>query len=125
MIYPKIFEMVHELPEIMARFGRNPVRIYPFGYAPQDVSKNGPYCVWQVIGGTPANTLSCAPQADDWSVQMDVYGPDVKLTREAAAVLVEALQGQVWVTNWRGESRDFETKLFRVSFDIQVLQNRS
>lgn len=125
MIYPRIFEMISDDPLIRGKFGRNPVRIYPFGYAPQNVSSLGPYAVWQTIGGTPANTLACPPTADDWSVQVDVYSPDVKIAREACATLVEALQEKCWITNWRGESRDFETKSFRISFDIQVLQKRS
>lgn len=122
MIYPKIFELVKNDPQVQLYLGTNPVRFFPFGYAPQDTKLT--YAVWQTVSGTPANTLKCAPKGDDWSIQVDVYGSSVQDVRKAANALILKIQDTYWVTSIRGESRDFETKLFRYSFDVQLLQLR-
>lgn len=123
-IYPKVFELVKNDTNVQTYFGTNPVRVFPFGFSPEDYDKLGTYAVWQTISGVPANSLSCPPSADDWSVQIDVYGKDVKNVREAAKSLIDVLEKKNWITNIRGDSRDFETKNYRYSFDVQILQNR-
>lgn len=125
MIYPKIFEMVKDDPAVQAEFGTLPMRFFPFGSAPQGSGQTNVYAVWQSVSGTPANTLCCPPDSDSWLVQVDVYGKDVETVRKAATALIECLENQCWVQTIRGETRDFETKNFRYSFDCNILQSRS
>lgn len=122
MIYPQVFEQVRDNLNVQTFLGTNPVRFFPFGYAPQDTTQT--YAVWQTISGTPQNTLHCPPDADDWTVQVDIYATDVQQARGAGTALIEALQVNNWITSIRGESRDFETKKYRYSFDVQLLQSR-
>lgn len=124
MIYPKIFEMVSSDLDVRAVFGTNPVRVFPFGYAPQDIDKLGTYAVFQTISGIPNNTLACPPTIDDWTVQIDVYAKNAQLARTGASALIMVLQNEAYITSIRGETRDFETKRYRYSFDIQLLQYR-
>lgn len=124
MIYAKVFEMVYDDPNVQAVFGTNPLRFYPFGNAPQGAGDSAVYAVWQNVTATPANSLCCAPNADSWVVQIDVYAKDVETVREGATALIECLENKCWVQTLRGETRDFETKRFRYSFDCNIIQQR-
>ncbi|MOA50762.1 hypothetical protein D3C78_1738290 [compost metagenome] len=96
--------------------GSNPVRLYPFGEAPQDVQK--PYAVWQTIGGAPESYLGDRPDIDQFSLQIDIYAASATAARSAAMSLRDAIEPNAYVTRWGGESRDPETKNYRVSFDV-------
>lgn len=97
-------------------------RIYPFGQAPQDVAK--PYVVYQWIGGTPFNMMNCRPDADRASLQVDVYGLTTQSTTQVAKAIRNAIELDSYITGYRGDMRDEETKLYRTSFDVDWLVNR-
>jgi hypothetical protein len=98
-------------------------RIYPWGTAPQDVAK--PYVVYQWIGGAPFNLLNCRPDADRASLQVDVYGLSTQSTTAVAKAIRYAVEMQSYVTSYRGDMRDEETKLYRTSFDLDWLVERA
>lgn len=116
MMYPPLFEIASNDAGVIAVLGSNPVRVFPFGQAPQNVLD--PYCVWQLITGSPYNTLSCVPGMDIFSVQVDVYGSTASQVRQAAESLRDAFEPVAHITSFRGESRDAETKRYRYSFDV-------
>jgi hypothetical protein len=115
-MYPPIFAVCSASSAVKALVGNSPVRLYPFGEAPQGVIK--PYVVWQVIGGSPENYINQVPDVDYYSLQVDVYGDDAASVRGVAEALRDAIEPVAYITAWRGESRDPETRDYRYSFDI-------
>ena len=113
---PPIFDILKANSGVTAILGSSPVRVFPFGEAPQDVVD--PYAVWQTISGQPMNYLGDLPDMDQFSVQVDVYGASAQGVRAAAKAIRDALEPVAYITSWRGESRDQETKRYRYSFDV-------
>lgn len=109
-------------PTVQALLGGVLPRIYPFGQAPQDVVK--PYVVYQWIGGEPFNMLNCRPDTDRSSLQVDVYGLTTQSTTTVAKAIRNAIELDSYITGYRGDMRDDETKLYRTSFDVDWLVNR-
>jgi len=121
-MYPPIFAVCSSNPGVQAALGSSPCRVFMFGHAPQGTTK--PYAVWQLIGGSPENYLATRPDADNWSLQIDVYATTGELARSAAQSIRDAIEPVSYVIGWRGESRDTETKNYRVSFDVDWITNR-
>lgn len=102
--------------------GTNPVRLYPFGM--QDDSIVYPYAVWQNIGGSPENYLNQRPDADRYSLQVDVYGDTDADVIAVARALRDAIETKAYITRWGDQSRDPETKRYRYSFDVDWITIR-
>lgn len=116
MMFPPIFQVCAANAAVKAALGTGPVRLYPFGEAPQGVQK--PYAVWQTIGGLPENYINQRPDIDMFSLQLDVYGETAASVRSAAMALRDAIEPYAHIVRWGGESRDAETNSYRYSFDI-------
>ncbi|HHK0021490.1 TPA: DUF3168 domain-containing protein [Pseudomonas aeruginosa] len=121
-MFPPIFLVAAVDPGVTALIGSNPVRLYLFGEAPQGVVY--PYVVWQSFGGLPENYLGTLPDADSYSTQIDVYADTAASARAVAKALRDAIEPIAYVTSWRGESRDTETKKYRFSFDVAWIVQR-
>ena len=98
-------------------------RIYPFGEAPQSVVK--PYAVYQWIGGSPYNMLNCRPDADQASLQVDVYAATAASSVEVAKAIRYAIELDSYLTGYRGTDREEATKLYRTSFDVDWIVKRN
>jgi hypothetical protein len=109
-------------PTIQALLGGPEPRIYPFGAAPQNVTK--PYVVYQWLGGSPFNMLNCRPDADRASLQVDVYGLTTQSTNSVFKAIRYAVELNAYLTNYNGDFREEDTKLYRTSFDLDWLVNR-
>lgn len=107
---------------VQALLGGSEPRIYPFSSAPQNVAK--PYVVYQWIGGSPFNMINCRPDADRARLQVDVYGLTTQSTTTVAKAIRNAIELDSYITGYRGDMRDDETKLYRTSFDVDWLVNR-
>jgi hypothetical protein len=116
------FQVCKADPTVQALLGGALPRIYPFGNAPQEVAK--PYVVYQWIGGAPFNMINCRPDADRASLQVDVYGLTTQSTTTVAKAIRNAIELDSYITGYRGDMRDEETKLYRTSFDVDWLVNR-
>lgn len=121
-MYPPIFEVCKASAAVVALLGSKPVRLYPFGGAPQDVVK--PYAVWQQVGGAPENYLAGRPDVDAYTLQVDVYADSAAIARAVAAAIRDAIELRASIVAWRGESRDPETKNYRSSFDVDWFVHR-
>lgn len=121
-MYPPIFATLVANGTVTGIFGTVPTRVYPFGEAPQEVTK--PYAVWQIIGGGPENYLSQRPDIDLWSLQIDVYADTAAAARSGAEAIRDAIELQAHIVGWRGESRDPETNNYRYSFDVDWWSDR-
>ncbi|WP_336334626.1 DUF3168 domain-containing protein [Pseudomonas putida] len=98
------------------------LRMYPFGEAPEGVAK--PYAVWQLVSGSPENYLAGRPDADGFTLQVDVYGTTSKSVRQVRDAIRDAIELRAYVTRWGGESRDAATKNFRTGFDVDWIVSR-
>lgn len=117
-----IFSICAADPGVTGLLGSEPTRLYPFGEAPEGVTK--PYAVWQVITGSPENYLSGRPDIDGFTLQVDVYAVSGSGARSVTDAISQAIELHAYVVRWGGESKDPETKLYRSSFDIDWLVPR-
>jgi hypothetical protein len=115
-MYPPIFATCAASAAVKTLIGSSPVRLYPFGEAPQGVAL--PYVVWQTVYGAPENVISGTPSVDSYSLQVDVYAETGASARSVAEALRDAIEPAAHIVGWRGESRDRETQHYRFSFDV-------
>lgn len=117
-----IFAICAAASGVTSLMGTGPVRLYPFGEAPEGVQL--PYAVWQQIGGAPENLLGERPELDTYSLQVDVYAATGSSARAVTQALRDAIELHAYITRWGGESRDAETGRYRSSFDVDWLVPR-
>lgn len=115
-MFPPVFSLAQGSTPVKAIFGTNPIRIYPFGEAPQGVMVT--YAVWQSIGILPENYLRDNPDSDQMSCQIDVYGAGAKVVREGAQALRDLYQAHGYVTAMREWAKDEQTNLYRYQLDV-------
>ena len=116
---PPVFTLATANAGVTAVLGTNPTRLYPFGEAPQGVGK--PYAVWQQVGGVPENYLDKTPDADSYTVQMDVYAKEAQYALDIGKALRDCYEPHAYITNWNGQQKERDTNLYRVSFDIDLI----
>ncbi|VVP33444.1 DUF3168 domain-containing protein [Pseudomonas fluorescens] len=107
---------------VRALIGVTPHRLYPFGEAPEGVTK--PYAVWQLVTGSPENYLSGRPDLDGFTLQIDVYAVTATCARALTDAIAHAIELKANVVSWGGESKDTATNLYRSSFDVDWLVPR-
>lgn len=115
MIAP-IFSVCAASPDVISLLGRSPTRLYPFGM--QDDAVIYPYAVWQNIGGGPENYLNQRPDADTFTLQVDVYADSPDEVVSVAQALRDAIETRANITRWGNQEQDAETKRYRYSFDV-------
>lgn len=121
MIAP-IFSVCSANAAVTALLGTNPVRLFPFGEAPQNVAK--PYAVWQVINGSPENYLNQHPDLEGYRLQVDVYAATGTSANAVKSALEAAIENFAHVVSYNGDGRDPATQNYRSSFDVLWLVNR-
>ena len=124
-MFPPLFSIATSSASVKALLGSDPTRLFLFGEATQATPK--PYAVWQTVSGSPENYLGCLPDADKLTTQVDCYGTTVSSARAVAKALSDALTADLrcYVTQWNGETKDTETNLFRVGFDVDWIEYRA
>jgi len=115
MIAP-IFPVCSSSAAVNALIGGDRLRLYPFGLQDDDVIY--PYAVWQNISGEPENYLSHRPDADSFTLQVDVYANTPDEAIAVAAALRDAIEPHAYIARWGDQTRDSETKRYRYSFDV-------
>lgn len=113
---PPIFKVCSASPAVTALLGDSPCRLYPFGEAPEGVTY--PYATWQWSGGEPENYLGDRPDMDQFDLQVDVWAKTGADATAVATALRDAIEGHAYITAWRGNGTDPETKSRRISFDV-------
>lgn len=121
-MFPPLFSTLYASSAVKALLGTTPLRVYPFGEAPQGVTL--PYAVYQSITGTPENYLGDVPDMDGYTVQLDVYGSTLTSSRAAASAIRVALESVSYITSLREPPRDSPTNHFRYSLDVSFFTPR-
>jgi len=99
----------------------DPVRLWP-GTAPQDTPL--PYATWDVVGGSPAASISEPPPADGWRVRITVWGDSLS-EANAVAVAIRAEVERVGIIESYNPTPDSDdTDAMGISFDARLLQIR-
>jgi hypothetical protein len=115
-MFPPIFAVCSIVPAVTALIGASPVRLYPFGDAPQAVAL--PYVTWQTITGLPENYIDRVPDIDSYTLQVDCYATTATSARNVAKAIRDAIETKAHIVAWRGESKDPDTLHYRSSFDV-------
>lgn len=118
-----IFEVCSRDAGVVALLGAGAkLRIYSFGEAPEGVVK--PYAVWQLVNGEPENYLSGRPDADGFTLQVDIYGTTGASVRRVRDAIRDSIELRAYITRWGAEGRDPTTKNYRASFDVEWIVPR-
>lgn len=125
MMYPPVVAMAQANATVVAllKTGTGPLRLFPFEEYTQDGDR--PYAVWQTVYGSPENLLACVPSMDTWGVQIDAYALNPQVCREVAQALRDAFEVGAYIVGWNGEFREVDTKLYRISFTVEFMTERS
>jgi hypothetical protein len=123
---PAIFEIVTASSGVTALLGTNPTRFWSFGAAPRTEAGVAPkpYAVWQLVYGSPENTLSCVPASDRFGVQVDAYARTAVQARAIARALRDALETSAYVVAYNGEDYEPDTELYRYGFTTEFMTDR-
>lgn len=122
---PAVFPVI-ATAEVKAIVGTTPVRIYDFDSAPQDAVK--PYITFTNVSNAPYEQISGAPRGDFDTVQIDMYaGPDdagKSQIRTLAMAVRKALDDASIANRLIIQTRETDTKLFRISLEADFIHNR-
>lgn len=97
-------------------------RIYRHGAAPQDVVK--PYITWFVVTGLPEIQLSGTPCSDTDTIQIDVWNETDAGVETLAYAVRAALDSAGYANRMIQNLRETDTRLYRISFEVDVIQSR-
>lgn len=118
---PPIFPLCAADAAVTALLGSSPVRLYPFGLAPQGVAR--PYAMWQGTA-VPENYVAGRADTDSWSLQLDVYASTDQSARDTAAAIRQAVELAAYVTAVRLMPRDPVTMDYRYNMQIEFIVSR-
>jgi hypothetical protein len=113
---PPVFQTLKASAAVKAIVGTNPPRIYRHGTAPQNGDK--PYITWQLVSGVPENNLSDPPPVDRQSVQVDCWHQTDAGIEVLADAVRDAIEPVAHMTSAFNDSRETETKLFRIGLNF-------
>lgn len=126
-MFPPVFTLAFASSAVKALIGTgtetNPFRLYPHGTAPQGVKR--PYATYQNITGSPENYLGTLPDADSYTVQVDIFGVSVDSVRAVALALRDAYEPSAHIVRWGTESKDSATGNNRFHFDVSLITLRN
>lgn len=115
---PELFPILNANTAVKAVLGSNPLRVYPWGRAPQNVVK--PYAVYGVYNGNPENYLNQVPDIDNKGTQIDIYASTSESAEDVFIAIRDALEPTVHMTSFATPNLDAETNLYsaRLEFDF-------
>lgn len=120
-----IYAVAKQSPDVLALLGGPEPRLYPWGWNDDGtLPVVYPYAVFQVVGGSPENYLEGRPDADGVTLQVDIYARTAASARAVQTALRDAIELDCYITSWRGESRDPDTKSYRIGFDCDWIVQR-
>jgi hypothetical protein len=115
-MFPPLFATLKASQSVKSIVGTNPPRIYRHASAPQDTSR--PYITWNVLSTLPANNLSQLPPVDRISVEIDCWHQTDSGIEALAEAVRDAVEPYAHMTATFIDTREAETKLFRIGMQF-------
>lgn len=125
MLYAPLYSRAMATPAAVALLadGKGSIRLWPFGEAP--VAPPLPYVTWQNIGGDPANNVSDRPDADSFSIQVNVWAKTSAQLWAVATTLRDIMEVEgCTIVRWGNTEIDAQTKAFGYDFDADWITYR-
>jgi hypothetical protein len=115
---PDLFPILNANAATKAVLGASPLRVYPWGRAPQNVVK--PYAVYSVYNANPENYLDTVPDIDNKGTQINIYAATADSLKSAYTVVRNALEPYAHMTSFATPDLDADTDLYscRMEFDF-------
>lgn len=113
-----IFTILNASTPVKAILGSNPLRVFPWGEAPERVTK--PYATYGVYNGNPQNTMDTPAEIDIDGTQIDIWAETASSCLNAANAIRAALETYAHCVSTQNDNKDPETKLYhsRLEFDF-------
>lgn len=115
---PPVYETIHT-PAVAAIVGD---KIARHGALEQDTP--APYITWQLVTGQPYDQISGAPPADFMPVQIDCWSMDDAEVEAMASAVRDAADFAGMSNRLRIDLREPDTKLYRMSVEVDFITNR-
>ena len=119
---PPVFPILNVSIAVKALLGNNPLRVYPFGEAPESVAK--PYATYSVFNGIPENYLNTKSDMDNLGTQIDIWAETAASCSECFNAIRSALETEGHLTSFSGSERDDQTRLYHARMDFDFFKNR-
>jgi hypothetical protein len=116
---PNVYQILRANSTVASTVG---TRIYRHGSAPQDVAK--PYITWSLSSGMPYDNVSAAPCADKDTVQIDCWSESDTGIETLAFAVRSALDSQVISNRMMLNTRETDTKLYRIALEADFIRPR-
>lgn len=124
-MYAPLYARAMATPGVVALLtdGQGSIRLWPFGEAP--ATPTLPYATWQNIGGDPANNVSDRPDADSFSIQVNVWAATSAQLWSVTTALRDIMEVDgCTIVRWGNTVIDDETKAFGYDFDADWITYR-
>lgn len=115
---PDLFTILNASVPVKLVLGANPLRMYPWGRAPQNPRK--PYGVYAVYNATPENYLGQVPDIDNKGTQVNIYADTAQSLDACFTAVRDALEPHAHMTSFATPDLDADTDLYscRMEFDF-------
>ena len=119
-MFPAVFQALQASPAVVAIVAD---KVYRHGAVPTGTS--APYVTWQLIVGTPIQTLSELPSVDRATVQVDCWHLDDEVIEVLAKAVRDAIEPLACLTSMPIDGQEPDTKLFRFGLQFDWFVGRS
>lgn len=119
MALQNVYQVLRSNATVVSTVG---TRIYRHGAAPQDVTK--PYITWFMVSGTPQDVINAAPCHDKDTIQIDCWSETDAGVETLAYAVRAALDSQLISNRIIIDSRETDTKLYRMALEADFIASR-
>lgn len=127
MMYAPLYARAMATPAVVALLddGKGSIRLWPFGLAPKQPLPKLPYVTWQNVGGDPNNNVSDRPDADFFTVQVNVWAETSAQLWAVTTALRDIMEVDgCTIVRWGNTEIDAQTKAFGYDFDADWITYR-
>lgn len=128
MLYPPLYARAMATPAVVALLadGKGSIKLWPFGVAPKQPAPKLPYVTWQNLpNGEPANNVSDRPDADSFSIQVNVWAVTSAQLWAVTTALRDIMEVDgCTIVRWGNTEIDAQTKAFGYDFDADWITYR-
>lgn len=113
---PPLFITLSNTPAVTALLGVSPLRVYPWGEAPQNSPR--PYATYGVYNGLSENYLDRVPDIDNLGTQIDIWAETGVSCNACFVAIRDAIEPIAHVTGFQAAIKDEETQLYHSRLEV-------